>query len=92
MSQKIEFTPSPRILRGLDEIAHYLRVSRRTAWRWVRDHQLPAMRYPSREYMTTTSLLDLWILAWCNTQWARRTLDELGELATEGLREGPHAG
>ena len=27
----VEFTPSPRILRGLDEIAAYLKVHRRTA-------------------------------------------------------------
>jgi hypothetical protein len=29
----VEFTPSTRILRGLDEIGAYLKVHRRIAWR-----------------------------------------------------------
>jgi len=60
---EIEFTPSTRVLRGLDEIAEYLKVSVRTVRRWIQGSALPAIRGPSDAYMTTTSLIDLWILA-----------------------------
>lgn len=60
---EVEFTPSTRVLKGLDEIGRYLRVHRRTVWRWVRDYALPAMKGPSGAYITTTSLIDLWVLA-----------------------------
>ena len=60
---EVEFTPSTRILRGLEEIATYLQVHKRTAWRWIRDYDLPAMQAPSGTWQTSTSLIDLWILA-----------------------------
>jgi hypothetical protein len=65
LRREIEFTPSTRVLRGLDEIAAYLKVSRRTAQRWVHNNWLPALLGPSNTYITTTSLLDLWLIA----QW-----------------------
>jgi hypothetical protein len=59
---QVEFTPSPRILRGLDQIAGYLQISRRTACRWIESQALPAMRSPAGTYMTSTALVDLWII------------------------------
>jgi Helix-turn-helix domain len=65
LKREVEFTPSTRVLRGLDEIAAYLKVSRRTAQRWVNSGWLLAFKGPFNAYMTTTSLLDLWIIsAW----------------------------
>ena len=60
---EVHFTPSPRILTGLDQIGTSLNVSRRTVYRWVENCALPAMRTPAGTYVTSTSLLDLWILA-----------------------------
>jgi hypothetical protein len=59
----VEFTPSTRILRGLDEIGAYLKVHRRTAWRWIMDYGFPAMQAPNGTWMSSTSLVDLWILS-----------------------------
>jgi hypothetical protein len=69
----VEFTPSTRILRGLDEIAAYLKVSRRTASRWCRDYDLTAMQAPNGTWQTSTSLIDLWILAAGKAQRLART-------------------
>jgi hypothetical protein len=69
----VEFTPSTRILRGLDEIAAYLKVHRRTIRRWIDDSGLPAMQSPSGAWFTSTSLLDLWIIAASKAQRAART-------------------
>jgi hypothetical protein len=60
---EIEYTASPKVLRGLDQIAAYLQVSVRTVRRWIQGSALPAIRGPSDAYVTTTSLIDLWILA-----------------------------
>jgi hypothetical protein len=69
----VEFTPAPVILRGLDEIAAYLKVHRRTAWRWCRDYDLPAMQAPNGTWQTSTSLIDLWIIAASKAQRQART-------------------
>jgi hypothetical protein len=50
----VQFAPSPRILRGLDEIGRYLRVHRRTAWRWIQDFYMPAIQTPAGTWITTT--------------------------------------
>ena len=60
---EVQFTPSPRVLHGLDEIGRYLRVSRRTAFRWIHELAIPAMQTPAGTWITTTSLIDLWIIA-----------------------------
>ena len=62
---EVELTPLTCILHGLDEIARYLRVHRRTAWRWIHDYGLPAMQTPAGTWITSPALIDLWILA-CN--------------------------
>jgi helix-turn-helix protein len=69
----VEFTPSTRILRGLDEIAAYLKVHRRTAWRWCQNYDLPAMQAPNGTWQTSTSLIDLWIIAASKAQRQART-------------------
>ena len=75
---EVQFVLTPRTLRGLDEIAAYLRVSTRTVRRWIVEQGLFAIRGPSQGYMTTTGLLDLWMLAvWEQEQDQRR--------ATKGL-------
>jgi hypothetical protein len=76
---EVEFMPTTLILRGLDEIAAYLKVSRRTAGRWCRDYYLPAMQAPNGTWQTSTSLIDLWILAAGKAQRAAR----IGETSTQ---------
>ena len=62
---EVVWTPYTRILYGLDEIARYLRVHKRTVWRWVHEIGLPAMQTPKGTWITTPTLIDLWILS-CN--------------------------
>jgi hypothetical protein len=69
---EVQFTPSTRVLTGLDAIGRYLHVSRRTAFRWVHEHCLPAMQTPAGTWITTTSLVDLWIVAASQVRWARQ--------------------
>jgi hypothetical protein len=73
LMQQVYFTPTTRVLRGLDESAAYLKVHRRTAWRWIRDYDLPAMQAPSGTWFTSTNLIDLWIIAAGKAQRAART-------------------
>jgi len=61
--QEVKFTLGSRLLHGLDEIGGYLRVHRRTAWRWIHEQALPAMQTPAGTWITSTHLIDLWILA-----------------------------
>ena len=81
---QIYFTPTTRTLVGLDQIGEYLQVHRRTAWRWINEYGLPAMQTPARTWMTTTSLIDLWILA------ARPLLNDprVTAEACKGVEEG----
>jgi len=60
----VQFVPGPSLLSGSESISRYLHVSKRTAYRWIMDHGLPAMRFPGRESRTSTALIDLWILTW----------------------------
>jgi hypothetical protein len=70
--QRVYFTPDTRVLRGLDEIGQYLKVHRRTAWRYVQTAALPAMKDLRGTYITTTSLIDLWIITVWSQQQDRR--------------------
>jgi len=47
----------------MDQIARYLKVSPRTVSRWIHDHGLLVVQGPSAAYWTSTSLIDLWLLA-----------------------------
>ena len=69
---KVQFTPSTRVLTGLDEIGRYLHVHRRTAWRWIQTQFIPAMQTPAGTWITTTNLIDLWVLAASEARWARQ--------------------
>jgi hypothetical protein len=73
LMQRVYFTPDTRVLRGLDEIGLYLKVHWRTAWRWIKDYDLPAMQAPSGTWQTSTSLMDLWIIAASKAQRQART-------------------
>jgi Helix-turn-helix domain len=85
-SIEVEFTPSPRTLKGLDQIAAYLQVSRRTAWRWIDRHALPAMQTPARTWMTTTSLIDLWIISANSLRHGRRTSNTEEDVIVYSIR------
>jgi hypothetical protein len=65
---EVQFTQSTRVLRGLDDIAAYLKISRRTAWRYIQEWAFPAMRGPAGVYISTTSLVDLWVLSVLDSQ------------------------
>jgi hypothetical protein len=75
---EVEFTPAPRVLRGLDAIAAYLHVSRATVYRYIENYALPAMRLSC--YITTTSLIDLWII----TVWSHQRQTSKAEEGQEG--------
>jgi excisionase family DNA binding protein len=64
----IDVVPRTCILHGLDEIARYLRIHRRTAWRWIHDYALPAMQSPNGTWITSPTLIDAWILTCGNYQ------------------------
>ena len=85
--QQVYFTPDTRTMVGLDQIAQYLQVHRRTAWRWVHEYGLPAMQTPAGTWMTTTSLIDLWIVACSNTRTHPRVVENIGKGLVEGLDE-----
>jgi excisionase family DNA binding protein len=50
-----EWIPLTCILHGLDEIARYLHVHRRTVWRWIHECALLATQTPAGTWMTMTS-------------------------------------
>jgi hypothetical protein len=56
------YVPLTCILVGLEEIGGYLRVHRRTAYRWIHDLALPAMQTPAGTWITSPSLIDAWII------------------------------
>jgi excisionase family DNA binding protein len=76
-SLEVEFTPTPRTLKGLTQIAAYLQISKRTAYRWIASYSLPAMQTPAGTWLTTTSLVDLWILAASRPGGLRPALEDL---------------
>ena len=85
---EVQFTPSTRVLSGLDAIGRYLHVSRRTAWRWIQELAVPAMQTPAGTWITTTSLIDLWILAVWDQQRGKRPLPEHVPTVDKTVGEG----
>ena len=92
---EVQFTPTTRTLVGLEEIGDYLRVHRRTARRWILERALPSMQTPAGTWITTTSLIDLWIVAVSEARWDKQKSQQMGqarvrnealtaELATDG--------
>lgn len=65
MSTKVskKIPPTVGFLHGVREIAHYMRVGQSTVIKWRRESGLPLMRIMTRKWMTTTYLLDAWVLA-----------------------------
>ena len=60
---EVQFSLADHVLWGLDDIARYMHVSRRTVRRWIDDISLPAAQTPAGTWITTTHLIDQWILA-----------------------------
>lgn len=58
------------ILRTLEEIAAYMRVSRGTIGRWIKKHGFPAVKTPGGLTVTSYFLIDAWLMA------RKRALDE----------------
>lgn len=51
------------LLKGLDEIGHYMRRSPRTLRRWYKTESFPLCHLPDGSVVTTKALIDTWILA-----------------------------
>jgi hypothetical protein len=50
------------ILVGMSEICTYMRIPIQTAYRWMGDYQLPVGWRPDGVRVTSTALLDAWII------------------------------
>ena len=81
----VEFIPAPKTLVGLDQIGRYLQVHGRTAGRWIHQYGLPAMQTPRGAWMTTTTLIDLWILAARPGKTHPGVVQTVSEAVAEGL-------
>ncbi len=55
-------TTAPKVLWGTEEIGAYLRVHRLTVSRWIQKRGLPAAQMHKGKWLTTTSLIDHWII------------------------------
>jgi len=61
--------PNSDVLRGMAEIAAYMRCSRPTVHRWVRELGLPVLsfgpggRHGNRKVFTTKRMIDHWVMA-----------------------------
>jgi hypothetical protein len=51
------------MLYGLREIAEYMRYSEDTIAKWAKKHAFPIIKTPDGLYMSSTELIDRWILA-----------------------------
>ena len=76
---EIDYQVDQRILLGIDAIAAYLKCSNSTVRRYIERLGLPAMQRADATYMTSTGLLDQWIL----TVWSyqRQHKDEISQTA-----------
>jgi excisionase family DNA binding protein len=70
------YVPLTCILVGLEEIGAYLRIHRRTAYRWIHDYALPAMQTPAGTWITSPTLIDGWIIV-CGNQLREQRESEL---------------
>ena len=62
LSSQRKHAHNPNILRGLNEIAYELNVSRATARNYIRMQGLPAYKPPGSFYISHRGLLYLWLL------------------------------
>ncbi len=65
-------TTGPRVLWGAEQIGEYLGVHRLTAWRWIKKRGLPAAQMHKGKWLTTTSLIDHWIVTMRQIQLERK--------------------
>ncbi|MDE2483859.1 MAG: hypothetical protein KGL32_01235 [candidate division NC10 bacterium] len=63
--------PRTGILRGAREIAGYLRCHERTVRRWGTRYRLPMAHQPDGKLITTSALIDAWILERREKQYSR---------------------
>lgn len=68
------------MLYGLREMAQYMRKHPMTVWRWVHREAFPAAKTPDGRLMTTTTLIDNWILS-------RAQMERTGELGNAAETE-----
>ncbi len=65
-------TTTARTLWGLEEIGAYLRIHPLTACRWIKKRGLPAAQMYKGKWLTSTSLLDHWIITMRQIQLERK--------------------
>ncbi len=63
---------APKVLWGTEEIGAYLRVHRLTVSRWIQKRGLPAAQMHKGKWLTTTSLVDHWIITTRQIQIKRK--------------------
>lgn len=51
------------LIFGIDTMAWLMHRSKDTIRRWIRYRDFPALRYPNGEWVTSTGLIDQWLLA-----------------------------
>ncbi len=67
---------SPHVLETIPAIAEYLGKHPNTIGRWIKYHDLPAMRMPSGHWMTTRDAITAWIIAGGRAERKRRGWDQ----------------
>ena len=72
LSSRPPTTTGPRVLWGTEQIGEYLRIHRLTAWRWIKKRGLPAAQMHKGKWLTTTSLIDHWIVTMRQIQLERK--------------------
>lgn len=55
--------PDRTLLRGMSAVSKYTQYSLSTIRRWTRQHALPLGKLPDGTWVTSTELIDRWILA-----------------------------
>lgn len=51
------------VISGVRNICAFLRIGHATLYGWIRAHGFPATRTPEGRWLTSTALIDRWILA-----------------------------
>jgi hypothetical protein len=79
MRQYQPYTPPPspnypldsvgsEVISGVRSICRYLHIGPATFYGWIRAHGFPATRTPEGRWITSTALIDGWILARVESQ------------------------
>ena len=67
-----------RTIFGLRDIGKELRRSPRTVSRWIDERGLPACKLPNGNWITSTALIDTWIMARGRIQQRAKREQKLG--------------